>query len=154
MVRNPDREDFKRNWEQFWELSENIFLAIGVSLLVLIPLGAIPSVWITLVSIMMSYVLSDVILNIFIHGGGGYAKTFTQNEFAHKGHAYLVFFVGVVVGTLVSMYFLNTVLGQAQSTPDIGTWTEIVVFGSLIVAGSVAFDVQWRFYQRRKHAQS
>lgn len=103
---------------------------------------------------MTSYVLSDVILNIFIHGGGGYAKTFTQNEFAHKGHAYLVFFLGVVVGTLASMYVLDTVLGPAQSTSDIGTWTEIVVFGSLVVAGSVAFDVQWRFYQRKKHSQT
>ena len=53
-------------------------------------------------AVIMSYVVSDIILNFFINGGQGYAKIFTQNEFAYKGYAYIAFLVGIVLGTVVS----------------------------------------------------
>jgi hypothetical protein len=136
------------NWDRFKELSKNIIFAIFVVWIVLIPFGAYPPAWILLVSAILSYVLSDVILNFFINGGQGYAKMFTNNEFADKGHAYLVFIVGIVVGTLIINTFLDIALAQLQSTPDVETWTAIVLFVSAAVAISAAFDVEWRFYEK------
>ena len=135
------------NWERFEELSKNIVFAIVVVWVALIPFGAYPPAWILLVSVIWSYILSDVVINFFINGGEGYAKMFTNNQFVDTGHAYLVFAVGVVVGTLAINTFLDYALGTLQS-PNIQTWTAIVVFVSGAVATSAALDVQWRFYKR------
>ena len=72
---------------------------------------------------------------------------FTNNQFSDKGHAYLVFVLGIVVGTLVINTLLDYSLGQLQ-TPNIQSWTAIVLFVSGIVAISAALDVQWRFYEK------
>jgi hypothetical protein len=99
--------------------------------------------WILLFSVFLSFVLSDIILNFFIRGGKKWAKVGFNNEFACKGHAYLVFLVGIVVGTLVSSVVADGIMKYLQSMMP---WYYASLVTDLIVVGSVLGDLLWRFY--------
>jgi hypothetical protein len=91
----------------------------------------------------LSYVLSDLILNCFIRGGKGWSKIFDENYFACKGHAYLVFMVGIVFGTILSSLGTNLLMNFLQTQM---AWFEAVLSTDLIVVVAVLGDLLWRFY--------
>lgn len=126
------------------DLFKNPFFSAIVSYLVL----AIVALfyfqgWILLFSVFFSFVLSDVILNFFIRGGKKWAKVGFNNLFACKGHAYLVFLIGIIVGTLVSSVIADGTMKYLQSVMP---WYYASLVTDLVVVGSVLGDLLWRFY--------
>lgn len=99
--------------------------------------------WILLFSVFLSYVVCDLILNCFIRGGNGWSKIFDKNEFACKGHAYLVFMVGIVFGTVLSSFGTNLLMNYLQSQIS---WYEAVLVTDFVVVIAVLGDLLWRFY--------
>ncbi len=130
----------------FSELLRNEFFAAFVSFIVLGVVGLVSSVsWYFLFSIILSYVLGDVFLNFFIHGGQGYAKVGFDNQFSCKGYAFMVFLIGIVSGTILSSLIVDSIIHYAQTQI---TWFWALILTDGIVAVVVLADLEWRFYNR------
>jgi hypothetical protein len=130
--------------KDYVELFRNPFISALASYSVLAIVGLIyPNGWIFLFSIFLSYVFSDLILNCFIRGGKGWSKIFDKNEFACEGHAYLAFFVGIVVGTILSSWGTDLLMKYLQSQMS---WVEAVLVTDIFVVAAVLGDLLWRFY--------
>jgi len=128
------------------ELFKNPFFSAFVSYIVLAFVALIyPTGWVLLFSIIFSFVLSDVILNFFIHGGSGWSKIFTDIEFTCKGHAFLVFLIGIVVGTILSSLIADAILQYAKTQLS---WFYAILLTDLLVMVAVLGDLEWRFYTR------
>ena len=129
---------------QFSELLRNPYFDAIMTYIVLGVVGLVyPSGWIFLFSIFFSFVLSDIILNFFIRGNKGWSKILTNEKFACKGHAYLVFLLGIIIGTILSSFVAEWVLQYAQSQLS---WITAVLLTDFIVVGAVLGDLLWRFY--------
>jgi hypothetical protein len=131
---------------KYIRLFRNPFFSAFVSYVVLALVGIIyPLGWVFLFSILFSYVLSDLILNGFIHGGKGWSKIFDEADFTHKGHAYLVFLVGIVVGTLLSSFIADSIFQYAQTHM---IWSYALLLTDFAVVVAVLGDLEWRFYTK------
>jgi len=139
--------DLRELLESFQNQLENVGIACFVSYATLLFIGlAVPSIWAFMFSIIVSFVLSDVILNGFINGGEGHAKIFSKRRFANKGHAYVVFLAGIVIGTVLSSFLSDLWLQTFQSQP----WVLMVVISDFFAVLFVFADLQWRFYELPK----
>lgn len=134
---------------EFLQRLENVVIAFIASFSILFCIGAlIPSIWAYVFSILVSFVLSDLILNAFIHGGEGHANIFSKNEFAHKGHAYVVFLIGIIISTVLSSLLADFMFqGYLQDTP----WVATVFITDGIAVFLVLGDLKWRFYLPNKN---
>jgi hypothetical protein len=133
--------------ESFVEALKKIYVSAPISYGILALVALVyPKGWIFLFSVFLSFVLSDLLLNCFIHGGEGYAKLFTDNNFANKGYAYLVYLVGIVIGTVLSSIFADHLMAYLQV---ILQWYQAVLITDLIALGAVVADLQWRFYDKK-----
>lgn len=130
----------------FSELLKNELFAAFVCFMIL-GLAAVISwtAWAFLFSIILSFVLGDVFLNFFIHGGEGWTKIFTDAQFTSKGSAFFVFMIGIVVGTLLSAFITDWIFQYVQSQL---TWEWAIVLTDLSVVVAVFSDLEWRFYNR------
>jgi hypothetical protein len=130
----------------FSKLIRNEFFAAFISFIVLGIVGLISkTVWYFLFSIILSYVLGDVFLNFFIHGGEGFAKIFSENRFACKGHAFIVFLAGIILGTFLSALIVDWIMQYAQTQT---TWDWALAITDFVVVCAVLGDLEWRFYTR------
>lgn len=115
----------------------------------------------------IAWVVSDFIVNIFIHGGHGISQTFwSETRTEAKGHAYLAFFLGIVVATYLSVgisaWLLQASLSVFDTILPTTTNATISVLGyaakqnwimtsaafSSLAALVVFADLNWRFYKR------
>lgn len=125
---------------------KKIYVSAPLSFGVLALVGLVyPEGWIFLFSAFFSFVLSDFLLNLFIHGGNGWAKIFDKRDFANKGYAYLVFLIGIVVGTLASSFGGDYLMAYLQSQMP---WYQASLLTSLLAVFAVAGDLEWRFYSK------
>lgn len=137
--------------EEVYEVSGNPFVAFGVVTLVLflLYLGS-QAMGVALFSIMMSYVICDLILNFAVKGGSDdddhfqYIKIpLSGNEFRKRGHAYYAFIVGVILGSILGSWASNQMLSYI-STLGYNQFEIAGVFG--VIGGIVIFlDFGWRF---------
>jgi hypothetical protein len=132
--------------KKFLEHLKNEFFAAFVCFIVLVIVGLVSEIaWFFLFAAMLSYVFSDVILNFFVHGGGGWAKIFLDNEFTNKGYAFLAFLSGIIIGTLLTSIIADMVITYVQTQLD---WITALVFTDVIAVGLVLLDLEWRFYRQ------
>ncbi len=125
---------------------EKIYVSAPISYIALAVAAFVyPSGWIFLFSVFFAFVLSDLLLNTLIHGGKGHAKIFGQNTFTDKGYAYLVYLGGIVVGTLVSSFLAEHLMGYLQLVLP---WYQATLLTDFIALGAVVLDLQWRFYKK------
>lgn len=153
---------------RFWYLLRNSIVVAFASIVVLIIAAVLrPDLWGSLFTVIIAWVVSDFIVNIFIHGGQGISQTFwSEARTEAKGHAYLAFFLGIVVATYlssgISAWLLQaslsifdkispsttnstiTVLGYAAKQ----NWLMTCVAFSSLAAVLVFADLNWRFYKR------
>jgi hypothetical protein len=128
---------------------ENVAVACIVCFIILFFAGLlIPSIWAFIFSVIFSFVTSDLILNGFIHGGEGHAKIFSKNAFAHKGHAYVVFLIGIIVSTVLSSLLADIVFQGYQQN---SSWVQTVFFSDFFAVLFVFIDLAWRFYEPNKN---
>lgn len=131
------------------EALENPFVAFFAALASMVIVGtALPTCWIFLFSVAWSYLISDLVINGFIIGGKGIAQIpLTQShEIQHKGHAYIAFFLGIIISTIVGSTIADLILELMKSYGD---WFTEVLFWSLMICAAVFVDLQARFYRRK-----
>lgn len=132
--------------EEFAHALKKIYVSAPLSFGVLAIVCLVyPDGWIFLFSAFFSYVLSDFLLNFFIHGGNGWAKIFDETDFANKGHAYLVFLIGIVVGTLLSSFGGESLMTYLQSQMP---WYQASLLTDLLAVSAIVGDLEWRFYSK------
>lgn len=154
--------------DQFWYFSRNSVVAAAISIVVLIIAAFLsPELWESLFTVMLSWVVSDFIVNMFIHGGQGISQTFwSETRTEAKGHAYLAFFLGIVVATYLSTGISARLLQASLSIFDTISptttnstitflghmikqdWLMTTVAFSSLAAVVVFADLNWRFYKR------
>jgi hypothetical protein len=123
-------------------------------------------IWNYAYSVTVAWVISDVILNVFVIGGEGWLKIpFAGDDFQKKGRGYLAFLIGIIVGTWFSSAIADWILTLTglvlENIPATNsTFTPILhviasnpsLFTLLIangaVAGLVFFDLNARFYKK------
>ncbi len=133
------------NKEKFFELLKNEFFATFVCFVVLVTVGLVSMItWFFLFATILSYVFSDVILNFFVHGGGGWAKILFNNRFADKGHAYLAFLSGIIIGTLVTSLIADAIVKYIQTQFE---WVTALILTTSAAVALVLLDLEWRFYR-------
>lgn len=132
------------------ESLKNPLTAFSVSFACLVLVGIVISFyWIFLFSVVWSYVLSDIFLNVFIEGGGGIAQIpLSRNHLTkHKGHAYTAFFVGIIISTVVAGGISDLILQFMKSNGD---WLTNVLAWSFFACLAVFADLEARFYKHGK----
>lgn len=135
---------------EFFKNFKNVYFIVVVSYFVLAVLASIsPTIYRSMFVIILSFVLSDVILNGFIHGSNG-AKIFKSTQFTNKGHAYLVFLAGIVSGTYFSSIIADLTLQfvESQFVQSQFAWPGTVLVTDAIVVSIILGDLQWRFFTR------
>lgn len=131
------------------ERLENILVSCTVCFIILFFIGVIvPSIWVFIFSVLISFVMSDLILNAFIHGGEGHAKIFSKNDFAHKGHAFIVLLIGIIFSTVLSSLLADL---SFQSYQQDSGWIETVLTTDGIAIFFVFVELMWRFYEPKKN---
>jgi MFS family permease len=109
---------------------------------------AFPAYWIFLFSIICAYIICDLALNLFIIGGSGIAQIpVTGNKSQEKGHAYIAFFVGIIVATLISSIFSGMIMKLIQSYEY---WLVAMVIASFLIGLVVYADMKAKFYTHKK----
>jgi len=135
-------------------------VAVGVSILLLIVVGLLfPDAWNYVFTAAIAWVVSDVVINLVVKGGGRIVQIpilGTRTQF--KGHGYLAFIIGILVGTSSSIFLSGILLGivgitvaSAQSGRLVMTgadWTSTVLIASVLAGLLVYGDFQFRFYVR------
>jgi MFS family permease len=130
------------------ETLEKPVVAFLLCFLGMIILGfAFPTYWIFLFSIVCAYLISDLVLNLFIIGGSGIAQIpITGHESQEKGHAYIAFFIGIIGSTLISS-FISEVIMKAIESYD---WIIAMVVASSVLGLAVYADMKAKFYKHKK----
>ena len=129
---------------------KNPIIAFSVSFVSLLLVGIIiPFYWIFLFSVVWSYVLSDLFLNVFIVGGSGIVQIPLSRDHLtkHKGHGYTAFFVGIIISTVVAGVISDWILQFMKSHGD---WLTNVLAWSFVACLAVFADFEARFYKRKQ----
>jgi len=109
---------------------------------------AFPTYWIFLFSIICAYIICDLALNLFIIGGRGIAQIpLTGHQSQEKGHAYIAFFVGIIIATLISSIFSDAIMKLIQSYEY---WLVAMVIASFLIGLVVYADMRAKFYKHNK----
>lgn len=127
---------------------ENVIGAFLVCVVLIFVVGLVNyGIWLFVFSAAFSYVASDAIMNLIIHGGGGFAKIGWDNAFAERGHAFIAFFGAIVGSTAIVAWFLSqmflVLFGQATHPPLLWIFLLSLFAGELVV-----IDLELRFYER------
>lgn len=106
-------------------------------------------VWYFVVSTMIGFLIADIVLtNFFIGGGGGIAQIPIFGTLARRrGHAYISYYIGIVLTTFLSAWGTSEIIKFAESTfpNDI---ISLRVSISVIVAILVFVDFHSRYCER------
>jgi hypothetical protein len=129
------------------ELTENPITAFLICFLLLVSLGFVnKEYWLFLFSVVSAYLVSDIVINLFIAGGRGIAHIpITGSHSQEKGQAYLAFFIGIIASTIISNYFSDAILAVINSYND---WTYALAAASLFLSLAVYVDMKAKFYKR------
>jgi len=139
----------KSTTEDIAEMLENPIAAFLASFASMVIVGTIlPTYWIFLFSVALSYLISDLVINGFIIGGKGIAQIplIKKGQTQHKGHTYIAFFIGIVISTIVGSIISELILELIKSSADWLTW---VLGWSFIICIAIFVDLEARFYKRK-----
>jgi hypothetical protein len=130
----------------FIKALQNPAIAFALILACLLVFGVIfPVYWISVFTIIFTYLASDLVLSLFIKGGNGIAVIpAINNKTKHKGHTFLVFFGAIIASTLISEFFNDFILMLISQNSEI--WYFILFLASIGLAGAVFADLQAKFY--------
>jgi hypothetical protein len=135
-------------------------VAVAVTIVALITVGIVfPVAWNYVFAAAIAWVVSDVVINLIVKGGGRIVQIpilGTRTQF--KGHGYLAFMIGILVGTSSSTFLSENLLGivgitlaSAQAGRLVlsgADWTSTVLIASVLAGLLVYGDFQFRFYVR------
>lgn len=104
-------------------------------------------VWYFVVSAMMGYLVADIIMSFFVGGGRGTVRIPLVGHSEKKGHAYIAYYVGIVMATFLSAAGTSYLLTLAESSfPD--AVLAIRIFVSVVLSILVFVDFYARYYER------
>lgn len=103
------------------------------------------NIWSYVFAILLAYLIADLIRIFFLRGERGIVQfTFSGTRSQHKGHAYLVFLIYIIVGTILSGLFSDFIVKQIETLN--GIWG--VIIPNAIIAILVFLDFNLLFYKR------
>jgi hypothetical protein len=125
---------------------ENQWVAIIVSIIFLIVFNLfLPKYWSYVFSILLAYLITEVIAQLFISGRRGIVQfPLLGNETQPKGHGYLVFIIFIIVATILSSYFTDQIAGYLKNISNIYQ----IVISNIIIAILVFVDFELTFYSK------
>jgi len=127
---------------------ENKWTAILFSLaILLIFYNLYQNTWKFIVSILLAYLVADVIKSLLIKGEKGIIQIplIGTTKTQHEGHGYLVFLIYIILGTLGGAY-----IGEYISTNLIANTDGLtnIILSNGIIIGLVYFDFYVTFKRR------
>jgi hypothetical protein len=135
-------------------------VAVGVAIIALIIIGLVlPAAWNYVFGAAIGWVVSDAVINLVVKGGGRIVQIPIFGTRTHfKGHGYLAFMIGILLGTSSSTALTEIMLGlvgitvasvQAGRLVLAGAdWTSTVLIASVLAGLLVYGDFHFRFYVR------
>jgi hypothetical protein len=139
---------------------DNAFIAFVIAFAALNIVGNMwRDLWAYLFSAAVVWVISDVIINLIVRGGGGLAQIpLWGNKIQTKGRSFLAFVFGVFFTTWASSFLSEALYkGMGFGTATVETtlnasqanWMGILI-SSLMVGVLIFLDFNARFYGREK----
>jgi len=130
------------------DILENQIVALAVVCLIVYSFSIIMyDIWVFVVSAMIGYLVADIILTTFFIGGGsGLAQIpILGNLIQPRGHAYIAYYIGIVVATFSSAWGTSTILGMIETY--LNEWVLYIRFIiGLITSILVLWDFNIRYY--------
>lgn len=130
------------------ESTKNRFIALVVSVIVMLSFyWAYKPLWGYLFAILLAYLFADLIATLFMRGGNGIVQFTLANSTStrHMGHGYLVFFISVIIGTILSGFLAEKITIWIQTMSGIYA----ILFPNIILLLLVFLDFHITFYSRK-----
>jgi hypothetical protein len=139
----PRRKDTQ---DTIIELLENPVIAGVVICLALIVFGGLlPEYFFAVTAIILAYLMSDIVLSMFIKGGHGIGIIPLIDHYSkHKGHTFIAFFIGIILSTLICDTLADFLSDIAKTSTE---WFTLVVLFSIGLSFAVFVDLQAKFYE-------
>lgn len=130
------------------EILDNSIVAFFVCFLTLSGFGVfLPDYWIILFSILCSYLVCDLSINLFIIGGSGIVQIpLLGNLTQEKGRGFVAFFVGIIISTIISLFLSDMILNAVRISTD---WFTAVTSLSFGISVAIYADMKAKFYRRK-----
>ena len=126
----------------------NLVVAMAFATLVLSLIGLIGSFiplfgnyWFTLFDIIISYLITDMILSLYIIFGGVLRLPVGGKE--KRGYAYLAYAMGIVFATIVSSLITLTLVSYGKTVLG---WGFTVIASSIVIVLSIFLAFRARFF--------
>lgn len=127
---------------------KNKYISITFSMIILIFILIIyPKIWGYVFAILLSFLIADLIRFSIIKGGKGIVQFpfLGTNKTQTKGHGYLIFFLFVVFGTVISGYTSNLITNYITNY-ILGYWSYIIP--NILISILVYLDFELLFYKK------
>ena len=141
-------KDFVTFVRYFIKLLGDEYFATGFSILMFFLLFLVNrNVWGYLFTILVSYLIANIVSSIFIKGSNGIVQIPLSGNTKTKrmGYGYIAFLLAIIVGTLVSAFFADLLTNRINDSNEI----IIVVFSNLTLVVLVFIDFHVTFYKRK-----
>ncbi|MFH0956703.1 MAG: hypothetical protein V1813_02475 [Candidatus Aenigmatarchaeota archaeon] len=104
-------------------------------------------VWYFVVSAMIGYLAADIIINFFVGGERGTIRIPLLGHSERRGHAYIAYYVGIIITTFLSAAATSYLLTLAETSfPESVLAIRILV--SVVISVLVFVDFYFRYYER------
>ncbi len=92
-----------------------------------------PNTWQFIFSILLAYLIADLVKTFLITGGNGIIQfPFTgSTQTQHEGHGYLIFLIYIVLGTIVSVKAGDYITQNILSTSS--GWQKVVIPNATLI---------------------
>ena len=103
----------------------------------------IPEYWLKIVGFLLSWIICDTVITYFVEkiGPNAIRIRLLNWHFQSPGNVYIAFFVGILVASVASNLFVESVLSGA-TTPT----GQTLLVSSLAIAAVVYVDLRVRYY--------
>ena len=112
---------------------ENIWVAIFLSFILIIAVNKLSTtIWSYVFAILLSYLIAEFLSSSLIKGGKGIVQfPAIGNSTQHHGHAYFVFVISIILGTLASSWFSTKITIFVSSLTG---WQSLMIPNLILIA--------------------
>jgi hypothetical protein len=145
---NDDNDVVRETLSFLKKVSGNQVGAIILVCLIVVGFSIVShDLWYFVVSAMAGYLVADIVISLFVSGEKGTVRVPLIGRSDKRGHAFIAYYVGVVVTTFVSAAVASYLISGAEAAfPDAALLIRVVVSVAVSILMFMEFFV--RYYER------
>jgi hypothetical protein len=139
------------------QVSGNQLGAIALVCLIVVAFSFVNhDLWYFVVSAMTGYLVADIVISLFVSGEKGTVSIPFLGRSEKRGHAFIAYYVGIVVTTFLSAALASYLLSAAEAAfPDaalaIRVLVSVIVSLLMFVEFFIRYNERWFFGQPHTH---